>query len=199
MIYHGHMEPLIIRLNGDLIKDGSPVKEHFTLDIVNQLKIPSKLRKRVKPEFTLLVFDNKSDETRRCYLKLYKLIKEMDHREEFTQRNTIATIDPDDKDLKTLTIFNPDGLAYYLTHRYFAAANTPRAIPMKPIIQIIYCVGKSHMDTTVTFETFQDIINRIYQFAMNMSGTVDWFTDVTVDTIYSPTVFVKGITDTIEL
>lgn len=199
MIYHGHMEPLIIRLNGDLIKDGSPVKEHFTLDILNQLKIPSKLRKRVKPEFTLLVFDNKSDETRRCYLKLYKLIKDMDHREEFTQRNTIATIEPDDTDLKTLTIFDPDGLAYYLTHRFFMAAKIPYATPRRPKIQIIYCVGKSHADTTVTFEKFPEIINRIYQSAMESPGNLDWFTDLTVDTIYSPTVFVKGITDTIEL
>ena len=199
MIYHGHMEPLIIRLNGDLIKDGSPVKEHFTLDILNQLKIPSKLRKRVKPEFTLLVFDNKSDETRRCYLKLYKLIKDMDYREEFTQRNSIATIEPDDVDLKTLTIFNPDGFAYYLTHRFIMAAKIPYATPQQPKIQIIYCVGKSHSDTTVTFEKFPGIINRIYQSVMKNPGNLDWFTDVTVDMIYSPTVFVKGITDTIEL
>lgn len=199
MIYHGHMEPLIIRLNGDLIKNGSPTNEPFNLEILNQLKIPALLRRRAKQEFTLLVFDNKSDETRRCYLKLYKLIKEMDHLEEFTQRNSIATIEPDDKDLKTLNIFNPTGFAYYLTHRYYEALNIPYAIPREPKVQIIYCVGKSHMDTTVTFKPFPEMINQIYQFAMDLPEIIDWETKVTVDTIYSPTVFVKGITDTIEL
>lgn len=183
MIYHGHVEPLMIHLTGIIYRNDDPKDQvPFKRVIINKTQAGG----RWPSAYTLLVFDDDIMETRNAYLKLFKVLRDCDHATDVAKHLSVATINSGDPNLDFCE-FQTEGLSQYISSCIIKKC--------KIKVEILYFKGDLKNDLMDHFhEKLSAVIER--NDADSMTYTMP---EVSIHRIYKPRVYMKGITDLQEL